>query len=194
MPFATLTDEEEKELYRLQRVHGQEALRCEESKAYLAGCVMLGSALETILILMVNIYSDEAEQTGNVPTKMASRSRCWTGSLLNCSGSRFAPWWWKSPCSSPASVSNGAGGGWVGIEVDFMMFCDHGTVFLYFRHSKWHEDAKAFPHCSMGWTFRGDCFHSQSSIGGSLQSDAWHPSFQDALRSKRPFPSASAIG
>jgi hypothetical protein len=30
---------------------------------------MLGSALETILILMVNIYSDEAEQTGKVPMK-----------------------------------------------------------------------------------------------------------------------------
>ena len=69
MPFATLTDEEEKELYRLQRFYGQEALRREESKAYLAGCVMLGSALETILILMVNVNSDEAEQTGNVPTK-----------------------------------------------------------------------------------------------------------------------------
>jgi len=84
MPFATLTDEEEKELYRLQRFCGQEALRREESKAYLAGCVMLGSALETILIFMVNINSDEAEQTGNVPTKRARRSRCWTGSLLNC--------------------------------------------------------------------------------------------------------------
>jgi hypothetical protein len=30
---------------------------------------MLGSALETILILTVNIYAEEAEQTGKVPTK-----------------------------------------------------------------------------------------------------------------------------
>ena len=30
---------------------------------------MLGSALETILILMVNIYADEAEQTGKAPMK-----------------------------------------------------------------------------------------------------------------------------
>jgi inosine-uridine nucleoside N-ribohydrolase len=64
MPFTALTGEEEKELYRLQHLYWREALRCEESKAYLAGCVMLGSALETLLILMVNCYSDEADQTG----------------------------------------------------------------------------------------------------------------------------------
>lgn len=68
MPFTTLSDEEEKELYRLSRFYWQEAIRCEESKAYLAGCVMLGSALETLLVLMINIYADEAEQTGKVPT------------------------------------------------------------------------------------------------------------------------------
>jgi hypothetical protein len=68
MPFTTLTDEEEKELYRLQRLYWREALRCEEAKAYLAGCVMLGSALETLLILMINCHSDEADQTGRIPT------------------------------------------------------------------------------------------------------------------------------
>jgi hypothetical protein len=68
MPITTLTDQEEKELYRLQRLYWREALRCEESRAYLAGCIMLGSALETLLILMINIYADEAEQTGKVPT------------------------------------------------------------------------------------------------------------------------------
>ena len=29
---------------------------------------MLGSALETLLILMANVYSDEVDQTGKVPT------------------------------------------------------------------------------------------------------------------------------
>lgn len=67
MPFDLLTDEEEKELYRLQRLYWREALRCEKAKAYLPGCIMLGSALETILILMINIYPDEAETTGKVP-------------------------------------------------------------------------------------------------------------------------------
>jgi hypothetical protein len=67
MPFTTLTDEKEKELYRLQRLYWREALRCEEAKAYLAGCIILGSALETLLILMVNCFSDEADQTGKTP-------------------------------------------------------------------------------------------------------------------------------
>ena len=42
MPFTTLTDDEERELHRVQRVYWREALRCEEAKAHLAGCVMLG--------------------------------------------------------------------------------------------------------------------------------------------------------
>lgn len=45
MPFKTLTEDEEKELWRLNRVYWKEAKRCEEADAYLAGCVMLGSAL-----------------------------------------------------------------------------------------------------------------------------------------------------
>jgi hypothetical protein len=45
----------------------KEALCCEEAKAYLAGLVMLGSALETVLILMISLYHDEADRTGTVP-------------------------------------------------------------------------------------------------------------------------------
>jgi hypothetical protein len=43
-----------------------------EAEAYLAGCVMLGSALETILVLMISLYHDEAELTGKVPHTKAS--------------------------------------------------------------------------------------------------------------------------
>jgi hypothetical protein len=75
MPFATLTAEEEKELYRLQRFYWKEALRCEEAKAYLAGCVMLGSALETLLIQMINCYPEEAEQTGKLPRDSRKRRK-----------------------------------------------------------------------------------------------------------------------
>jgi len=67
MPITTLTEDQEKELWRLQRYYWKEALRCEEAKAYLAGCVMLGSALETILILMISLYDDEADRTGKAP-------------------------------------------------------------------------------------------------------------------------------
>jgi hypothetical protein len=68
MTIAPLTDDEQKELWRLQRFYWKEAIRCEHAKAYLAGCVMLGSALETILILMIDVHSEEAEKTGKVPT------------------------------------------------------------------------------------------------------------------------------
>jgi hypothetical protein len=69
MPFTTLTDQEEKELWRVSRFYWQEALRCARVKAYLAGCVTLGSALETLLILMINCFSDEVERTGQIPLK-----------------------------------------------------------------------------------------------------------------------------
>src|SRR5580658_5005942 len=69
MPFKTLTEEEEKELWRLNRFYWKEAERCEEAKAYLAGCVMLGSALENILILMISLYDEDADRTGKVPLK-----------------------------------------------------------------------------------------------------------------------------
>lgn len=69
MSFTTLNDEEEQELYRLSRFYWKEALRSEEAKAYLAGSVMLGSALEALLMLMVNIYDDEAVATGKIPTR-----------------------------------------------------------------------------------------------------------------------------
>jgi hypothetical protein len=69
MGFTTVTDQEERELHRLSRFYWKEAMRCEEAKAYLAGCVMLGSALETLLILMVNCYAEQAESTGQAPKR-----------------------------------------------------------------------------------------------------------------------------
>lgn len=69
MSFKTLSDDEERELHRLSSVYWKEALKCEEAKAFLAGSVLLGSALETLLILMVNCYPEEAELTGLVPAK-----------------------------------------------------------------------------------------------------------------------------
>jgi hypothetical protein len=68
MPITPLTNEEEKELLRLQRFYWKEAIRCEDGKAYLAGCLMLGSALETLLILLINLDAEEAEKTGKIPT------------------------------------------------------------------------------------------------------------------------------
>lgn len=68
MRFDTLDEHAERELYRLYRYYWREAERCRMAKAYLAGCVMLGSALETLLILIVNVYAEEVEAAGRVPT------------------------------------------------------------------------------------------------------------------------------
>jgi hypothetical protein len=69
MSFTTLSDDEERELHRLSSAYWKEALKCKEAKAFLAGSVLLGSALETLLILMVNCYPEEAELTGLVPIR-----------------------------------------------------------------------------------------------------------------------------
>ena len=67
MNITRLTDEEQKELTRLQLFYWKEAVRCEKAKAYLAGCVMLGSALEALLMNMIDLYAEEAERTGKIP-------------------------------------------------------------------------------------------------------------------------------
>ncbi len=45
----------------------------------------------------------------------------------------------------------GGAPGWAGTQIEFKIFRDDNKTFLHFRHSNWHEDAKLFPHCSMGW-------------------------------------------
>jgi hypothetical protein len=69
MDVLTLQDDEEKELHRLSRFYWKEAVRCEQARAYLAGCVMLGAALETLLILMVNCFPEEAAASGQLPKR-----------------------------------------------------------------------------------------------------------------------------
>jgi len=69
MTFLVLTENEERELYRLSRFYWKEALKCVNAKSYLAGCVMLGSALEALLMLMVNCYNEEAVATGRTPKR-----------------------------------------------------------------------------------------------------------------------------
>ncbi len=48
-------------------------------------------------------------------------------------------------------VVDGGAGDWIGTEVEFSILHDRQKTLLHFRHSKWREDAEAFPHCSMGW-------------------------------------------
>ncbi len=64
-----LTQAQEKELYRLQRFYWAEAKRCEDANAHLAGCVMVGSAVECLMVLFTNIFFEEALATGKAPTR-----------------------------------------------------------------------------------------------------------------------------
>ena len=48
-------------------------------------------------------------------------------------------------------IIDGAAADWLGTVIEFRIFRDHDQTFLHFRHSSWREDAKQFPHCSMGW-------------------------------------------
>jgi hypothetical protein len=64
-----LDEEQHNEVVRLSRVYYREAQKCKNSKAYLAGCVMMGAALEASLLAFVNCYTDEALRSPVAPTK-----------------------------------------------------------------------------------------------------------------------------
>ncbi len=55
-----LSDDIFNDVLRLARLYQREAERCQESKAYLAGCVMIGAAFEASLLAFANCYPEEA--------------------------------------------------------------------------------------------------------------------------------------
>ncbi len=68
----SLADEEPeeqqfRELLRLQTFYRKEADRCRKSRAYFAGCVMLGAALEACLLGMVICCPDDIQSYASVP-------------------------------------------------------------------------------------------------------------------------------
>jgi len=48
-------------------------------------------------------------------------------------------------------ATQGGAPGWQGTQIEFKIFREDGKTMLHFRHSNWQENAKMFPHCSMGW-------------------------------------------
>jgi len=40
---------------------------------------------------------------------------------------------------------------WINTELEFKFFPKQDQTFLHLRHSKWREDARMFPECSMHW-------------------------------------------
>ncbi len=62
-----MREREFNEVLRLSRVYRREALRCRKSNAHLASCVMLGAALEALLMAMTSLYWREARQSVHAP-------------------------------------------------------------------------------------------------------------------------------
>jgi hypothetical protein len=56
-------------LLKIHNFYIDEANKCHEAKAYFAGCVMLGSALEATLLLMVDRYSEEINTLNKFPSR-----------------------------------------------------------------------------------------------------------------------------
>lgn len=67
-PFA-LSDEQFNELLRLTNMYRRQALMCLEAKAYLAGAVMVGAALESGLMALVHVRGEEAITWPDLPRR-----------------------------------------------------------------------------------------------------------------------------
>lgn len=64
-----LSEELYNEVLRLAGHYHREAEKCRDSKAFLAGCIMIGAAFEALLLAFVNCYSDEASASELAPRR-----------------------------------------------------------------------------------------------------------------------------
>ena len=74
-----LNEDELQELLRLSGVYRREARKCMQAKSYLAGCIMIGAALETDIMAMCHCYVDE------IPSKLISKKKGRAKPLLDWS-------------------------------------------------------------------------------------------------------------
>ncbi len=65
----SMRDREFNEILRLSNLYRREASRCRNARAYLAGCVMLGGALEAVLVATAMSFWGEAKRARCVPKK-----------------------------------------------------------------------------------------------------------------------------
>jgi hypothetical protein len=72
LPGFELSEELHNKVLRLVRVYLREAEKCRDSKAFLAGCVMIGAAFEALLLAFANCYPDEASTSQAAPRRQAS--------------------------------------------------------------------------------------------------------------------------
>ena len=64
-----LSTEQEKEILRLAAQYKQEAEKCFSAKAYLSGCVLMGAAMEAILLSTANCFPEIVASAKCAPKK-----------------------------------------------------------------------------------------------------------------------------
>jgi uncharacterized protein YndB with AHSA1/START domain len=111
---------------------------------------------------MINTSKDRLYKAVTQPTDL---SHWWTVGARgdNTLGGRLE-FWFDDFCASVAEIRllapgqraswhviGGGAGDWIGTDIDFSIFEEQGNTLLHFRHSNWQDDARAFPHCSLGW-------------------------------------------
>lgn len=64
-----LPEEVYNEVIRLAKGYRREAERCLDSKAFLAGCIMIGAAFEALVLMLANCYPDEAYTSRFAPRR-----------------------------------------------------------------------------------------------------------------------------
>lgn len=60
-----LTEEQFNELIKLGNMYRREASKCQDAKAYVAGCACTGAALEAMLMAVAHLYGEEIEAAGH---------------------------------------------------------------------------------------------------------------------------------
>jgi len=78
-----LSDDVFSEVIRLARQYHREAEKCQEAKAYLAGCVMIGAAFEAMLLSFANCYPEEASMASAAPRRKGAVRPLLDWSLTN---------------------------------------------------------------------------------------------------------------
>ncbi len=69
MADISLPDDKYKEIIRLSRLYYRQAKRCQDGKAFLAGCIMMGASLEATLLGFTNCFPEEAASSIFAPHK-----------------------------------------------------------------------------------------------------------------------------
>jgi hypothetical protein len=69
MSEIVIDDEVHEQIMRLAGIYYRQAERCRESRAFLAGCVMIGAAFEAMLLGFMNCYPEEAASSQTAPRR-----------------------------------------------------------------------------------------------------------------------------